>query len=289
MLTVQAHAKINLTLEVLSQDPDGYHQIVSVAQTVSLHDTLDLEPGSSLTLECDNPSLDSSDNLVIKAAELLREASGTSQGAGIRLNKVIPLASGLGGGSSDAAAALLGLNRLWGLGLTRDELMPIAAQIGSDVPLFLHQSTVLVQGRGERVRPLPPANIEWLVILCPSIGIPNKTGTLYSMLPQASYTRGLLGHKLAGRIRGGGDVPAQFLFNAFDDIAFDAYPGLERYWRAFESIGAREIHLAGSGPSIYALVPRREIGTAWELLLKHTYGWDAYLVSRWEPTEGEPS
>ncbi len=287
MLIIKAPAKINLTLEVLSRRNDGYHEIVSVLQTISLHDRLVLEPSSSLRLECHPPGLESPDNLVLRAAELLRKETGTSQGAVMRLEKSIPVGAGLGGGSSDGASALKGLNKLWGLGLSREELLSLAARLGSDVPFFLYQGTALVQGRGERVRPLPPANIQWLVLLRPPIHIPNKTATLYSMISPASFTRGLLTHKLAGRIRGGGDVPAQFLFNAFDEVAFQAFPDLKEYWDTFESLGAREIHLAGSGPCLFALVPDRGVGTAIQLLLQHRYGWESYLVSRWDPSREE--
>ena len=286
MLTLQAHAKVNLILEVLSSREDGYHEIVSILQTISLYDRVVLEPSSSLSLECNLPQLESPENLALKAAELLRKESGTSQGAVIRLEKSIPVDAGLGGGSSDGAAVLRGLNELWGLGLSTEELLPLAAQLGSDVPFFLHQGTALVQGRGERVRPLPTANVQWLVLLKPPIDISQKTATLYSMLSPANFTRGLLTHKLAGRIRGGGDVPPQFLFNVFDEVASQAFPGLKEYWETFESLGAREIHLAGSGPCLFALAPHREVGTAIQLLLQHRYGWESHLVSRWDPSHG---
>ena len=141
----------------------------------------------------------------------------------------------------------------------------------------------MVQGRGEQVRRLPPADLEWMVVLTPPIAIPDKTAAAYNGLKPASYTNGALTRKLEARIRGGGDVPHQFLFNAFDDAAFDVFPGLERYWEAFSSMGAREIHVAGSGPSMFAPVSRKEVGTALELLLRHRFQWDARLVSTWQP------
>ncbi len=156
-LVLKAYAKINLTLEVLGRREDGYHDIVSILQTIDLHDTLTLEPAQDMALECDQSELEGPDNLVLKAAALLREATGCHQGARLKLQKGIPLAAGLGGGSSDAAAALLGLSRLWGLGLSAEKLMPLAAKLGSDVPFFLYGGTAMAQGRGEIVRPLPPA------------------------------------------------------------------------------------------------------------------------------------
>lgn len=285
MLQLKAYAKINLTLEVQGRRDDGYHDIVSVMQAVDLCDEITLEPAVTNSLECDRPELESPDNLALRAANLLQETSGVSQGARISLKKGIPIAAGLGGGSSDAATVLTGLNELWGLGMSIEELTPLAATLGSDVPFFLHGGTAMVSGRGERVRPLPLADIPWIVILSPSIDVPDKTATVYSKLTSANYTSGGLTRKLEARIRGGGDVPPQFLFNTFDDIARDAFPGLSGYWDRFHSVGAREIHLAGSGPSMFAPVSRRELGTAFQLLLSSIHGWDAYLTSAHAPAK----
>ena len=283
---MHAHAKVNLTLEVLGRRDDGFHEVASIVQTVDLHDTLTLEPASELALKCDYASLDSPENLAFKAACLLKERARAGQGARIELEKRIPVAAGLGGGSSDAAATLTGLNRLWGLGISIDELSELAAELGSDVPFFLHGGTAVTYGRGERVRSLPAADLTWLVLLSPDILMPNKTATMYSRLSTASFTRGDLTRKLEARVRGGGDVPPQFLFNAFDDLAVDAYPGLNDYWRTFSSLGAKEIHLAGSGPSMFAPVSSKEVGTALSLLLRHRHGWTSHLVSLWQPRNG---
>ncbi|MCH8206346.1 MAG: 4-(cytidine 5'-diphospho)-2-C-methyl-D-erythritol kinase [Chloroflexi bacterium] len=287
MITLKAYAKVNLTLEVLGRRDDGYHDIVSIIQTIDLADTLTLEPAEALTLECDDPGLQCSDNLVMRAASLLAEAAGTRDGARMLLSKGIPVAAGLGGGSSDAAAALTGLNSLWGLDLSTDELTPIAAQVGSDVPFFLHGGTAMVKGRGEVVRPLPPADLPHVLVLAPEIDLPNKTATVFGKLGSSEFTKGALTRKLEARIRGGGDVPPQFLFNAFDGIAFDAFPGLQEYWDTLYALGARELHLAGAGPSIFAPVSRREVGTTLQLLLTYRHGWRAYLVALWQPSRGE--
>ncbi len=284
-MTLEAHAKVNLTLEVLGRREDRYHEIASIVQTVSLHDTLTLEPAADVTLECDRPELVSSDNLTLKAAHLLKDTANYAQGAHITLRKQIPVAAGLGGGSTDAAATLKGLNRLWGTGLSTDDLVPLAAQLGSDVPFFLYGGTALVQGRGERVRPLPAAELKWIVVLSPPIELPNKTGSLYAGLSPAHYTRGDLTRKLAARISGGNDVPPQFLFNVFDEVALQAFPALEAYRDAFYSLGAREIHLAGSGPSLFSPVSQKEHGTAIELMLRQRHGWEAHLVPSWQPSE----
>ena len=282
-ITLRAHAKINLTLEVLGRRDDGYHEIATVLQTVDLHDTLTLEPAEAISLECDIPELQSPDNLALKAAHLLKEQAGSVGGARITLGKGIPVSAGLGGGSSDAAATLVGLDRLWGLGLIVEELTPLAAELGSDVPFFLHGGTALALGRGERVQPLPPSDLKWVVLLCPAIPVARKTESLYARVAESDFTRGDLTRKLGARIRGGGDVPPQFLFNAFDELALDVFPGLRGYWDAFQALGAREVHVSGTGPSLYAPVSQKEHGTAIQLMLQHRHQWDSYLVSTWDP------
>ena len=287
MLTLKAHAKINLTLEVLGRRDDGYHEVATIMQTVDLHDTVRLTPADDITLTCDDPVLQSADNLAYMAARLLQDESGYSGGAHIAIDKAIPVSAGLGGGSSDAAATLRGLNDLWQVGMSDMELESLAARLGSDVPFLLKGGTAIALGRGERIRHLPPANIQWMVVLTPDVQhsgkSPSKTAALYGMLTPSNYTKGFLTRKLEARIRGGGDVPAQFLFNVFDDVAFDGYPGMEHIWNTFTELGAREIHLSGSGPSIYALMPRREVGTAIHLLLRHKHGLNAHLVSAIQP------
>ena len=290
MLTLKAPGKINLTLEVLSLREDGYHDVASIMQTIDLCDTLSLEPDDNVTLKIDmqrdGPKLEPSSNLALKAATALRELTGCEKGVRLTLEKRIPVAAGLGGGSSDAAAALKGLNQMWGLGLSVEQLSDVAAGLGSDVPFFLHGGTAMVSGRGERVRPLPPTDLKWLVVLTPPIDVTEKTATLYRALGESAYTKGALTRKLEARIRGGGDAPPQFFFNAFDAVAYDAFSGLDEYWSTFSSLGAREIHLAGSGPSMFAPVSRREVGTALQLLLSHSYGWEAHLVSTRVPSTG---
>ena len=152
----KACAKINLTFEVIGKRSDGYHEIVSVMQAIDLCDVLTVEPRELLYLSCNVPELASPNNLVLKAARLMQSAAGHDQGAAISLVKGIPLAGGLGGGSTDAAVVLKRLNELWRLGLSVEKLTELAAGLGSDVPFFCSGSpTALAQGRGERVTALP--------------------------------------------------------------------------------------------------------------------------------------
>lgn len=281
----EAHAKLNLTLEILGRRPDGYHEIASVMQTIDLHDDVTARPADGIKVECDNPSLAGEANLAYRAAEALRRQAGINHGALITITKRIPVAAGLGGGSADAAAALRALNRMWALGLAPDRLAAIGAAVGSDVPFLVHGGGAHVRGRGEQVTLLSPADLGPLVLLCPDIQIEAKTRQLFGRVTSAAYTTGSLTAKLAARIRGGGDVPAELMFNAFNPLAPQVFPGWTAYFDTMASLGAREIMLAGAGPSMFAKAPRKEIGTAWQLLLEKMHGWKAFVVKPWNPRE----
>ncbi len=280
---IAAPAKINLTLEVVGRRSDGYHDLASILVAVDLRDEVTLDDAEEVSLECDAPGLSGPDNLALRAAERLRAETGHRGGATIRLAKKIPQAAGLGGGSSDAAAVLIGLSRLWNLRMSAKDLTPIAAELGSDVPFFLYGGTAMIQGRGEIVRPLPPVDLRYALIVTPEIQLHNKTATMFGMLSGGGLDRGALTRKLEARIRGGGDVPAQFLYNRFDAEANRAYPGLAHCRETLASMGATEIHLCGAGPSLFTLVSRREVGTTLELLLARKYGWRSHLVSPTPP------
>jgi len=255
MLTGLAPAKINLVLEVLGKRDDGYHEIRSLVQTISLCDVLSFELAERISLECTEPSLQSSDNLAIQAAELLKEVSGCEKGVKIGIEKQIPWGAGLGGGSSDAAAVLLALNKLWGLELTTSGLVGLGAKLGSDAPFFIYKGTALVEGRGERVTPLSASLPGWFVLLLPPLPqMPGKTQQLYARLDDQHFTQGQFTDKAVAAWSGDRQISPSLLFNVFDKVAFDAFPGLEEYWKCFEEAGGADIHLAGSGPALFAPV-----------------------------------
>ena len=176
MPRLSAPAKVNLTFEALGRRADGYHEVRTVLHAVSLADEIAFAPADDLSLAVEPPEAGAfssaasaptgDDNLVLRAARLLRREAGVKTGAAIRLRKRIPVAAGLGGGSSDAAAALRGLRRLWGLDLDADALRELAAQLGSDVPFFVTGGAALAEGRGERLTPLPPAQ-GGMVVMAP--------------------------------------------------------------------------------------------------------------------------
>jgi 4-diphosphocytidyl-2-C-methyl-D-erythritol kinase len=189
---------------------------------------------------------------------MLLAAYSPSHGASIEINKRIPLASGLGGDSSDAVAVLRGLNMLWKLGLASPELLNLAAGLGSDLPLFVHGGTMLVEGRGEKVTPLPPAPHCSAVLLFPPLpAAENKTARMYGLLQAADYTDGSFTHSLAAAIRHGRGTFGRHLYNAFEPAGLAFFNGLRRYRAAFRVAGARDIHLAGAGPTLYTIVRER--------------------------------
>ncbi|MBM3118854.1 MAG: 4-(cytidine 5'-diphospho)-2-C-methyl-D-erythritol kinase [Chloroflexi bacterium] len=279
MLKCLAPAKINLVLEVLGKRDDGYHEVRSLVQTISLCDVLSFELADVISLECTEPSLQTSDNLVFQAAELLKKVSGYREGVKIKLEKRIPWGAGLGGGSSDAATTLLALNKLWELKFTASDLVELAARLGSDVPFFIYKGTALVEGRGEKVTPLAASMSGWFVLLMPPLPkVLNKTQQLYSRLDARHFTDGRLVSKAVKSWSQSRQIDASLLFNVFDKVAFDAFSGLEGYWRCFEQAGATDIHLVGSGPVLFAPIDGEAKAEEICHRLRHQ-GLEAYCVS----------
>lgn len=253
MLRLLAPAKVNLTFEVLGRRADGYHEVRTVLQSLSLADELTFEASDGLTLTVEPAGAAPIEgNLVLVAARLLQREAGVSAGATIHLAKRIPTAGGLGGGSSDAATALLGLRQLWGLDLDADALRGLAAQLGSDVPFFVTGGTAFGEGRGERLTPLPTPQGE-AVVAVPDASRPrDKTAQMYGLLTPEQYTDGGATASVERRLRAGGTMDVQPV-NAFDAVADEAYPFYAGMRGAFEVVGLRPA-LCGAGPSMYALV-----------------------------------
>ena len=258
MITVDAPAKINLTLEVLGKRPDGYHEIRSVIQSISLRDTLRLESSRQVSFKSDMPEWHAEESLVSKAVTLLQRSTGCSKGVTIEVAKRIPLMAGLGGDSSDAAAVLLGLKRLWELNLPLEKLLEMARQLGSDVSFFLYGGTALLEGRGEIVTPLPPLPHTWLVLAMPPVPlVPGKTKRLYESLKTNHYTDGRITRRMVEAVKAGKPLSSSLLFNTFENVAFSLFSGLGTAREHFIKMGATDVHLAGSGPALFTIVPEK--------------------------------
>lgn len=214
----------------------------------------------------------------MEAANLLQEVAGLRQGAAISITKGIPIAAGLGGGASDAAVTLKALNELWGLGLSLDEMLPLASRLGSDTAFFLYGGTALGEGRGETINPLPTPPISQVLLLRPPVSVPlRKTESLYASLDASCFSEGQFTRSMVASLNQGGEPPPSSFFNAFERIAFAAYAGLEEYWQLFFALGADNVHLTGSGPTLFTIVQDKAQGQKLYRSLRRE-GLEAYLV-----------
>jgi 4-diphosphocytidyl-2-C-methyl-D-erythritol kinase len=277
MLTVYAPAKINLVLEVLGKDND-YHRIANIVQSIDLCDVLNFQLDEEVCFECDVPSL-KRDNLITRAVTLLKESTKCSLGARIELRKHIPWGVGLGGGSSDAAATLLALNELWGLRLSLPELVQLASELGSDVPFFIHKGTALVEGKGEKVAPLPSLPSIYFVLLVPPLPkISGKTKQMYGKLNAAHYTEGRFIQQALSYLKQGRMIGHSCMFNVFEEIAFAVVPGLDKYRKTLEEAGAPGVYLAGSGPCLFTFFSEERQAKVISLNLRGQ-GLECYVTS----------
>ena len=254
MLTLTAYAKINLALDVYSKRPDGYHEVAMIMQSVSLADTIVLtgQP-AGIDLSVTIPGLPADgNNLAYRAAVLLREYAKTGKGVHIHLEKKIPLAAGLAGGSADAAAVLRGLNQLWQLGLSLDELSKLAAELGSDVPFCLYNGTMLATGRGEIVKPLPPIPDCYVILAKPAVEV--STAWVYGRFaaneirvrPDINAMRENLAQ---GNLAG----VASRLTNVLESVTIPAYPQIAEIKNVMLTYGAMAALMSGSGPTVFGL------------------------------------
>jgi 4-diphosphocytidyl-2-C-methyl-D-erythritol kinase len=250
-LRILAPAKINLVLEVLGSRSDGFHEVRTVLQTIDLQDEIEVGPADELRFDCDDPDVPAGeDNLVVRAARALAAAAGREPAAAIRLRKVIPPASGLGGGSSDAAATLLALASLWGLGET--DLHEVAASLGSDVPFFLRGGTALGLGRGELILPLPDLTPVFVTLARPAHGL--STADVYKRLPRrlTAEPDGSSMKRFARHLRRGGRVYS-FVRNDLEPAAGALLPEVRTLVRALREGGALAATVSGSGSAVFGL------------------------------------
>ncbi len=267
-LKLNAYAKVNLSLDVLARRPDGYHEVETVLHTVELHDTVVLrEAEGGIRVVCDHRRVPTDEqNLVFRTAQLLREVSGTDRGVEIEVRKRIPPASGLGGGSSDAAVTLLGLAQMWKLRLDHAQLLELAAQVGSDVPFFLVGGAALATGRGERLRYLPTLPATWVVLACPDAEV--STAWAYANLDLARVPRRPDTQRLVEALRAE-DVAAvaRELCNVFEPLVSDRYPQVQELKRRLLEAGALGASMTGTGPAVFGLFPgEAEARRAWDAL-----------------------
>jgi 4-diphosphocytidyl-2-C-methyl-D-erythritol kinase len=242
-----------LALEVLGKRGDGYHEIATVLQAVDLFDRLTVDPDETLSLHTDDPELPTDDgNLVMRAARLLQKAAGVDRGARLRLHKRIPVAAGLGGGSSDAAAALTGLNRLWGLRWPRLRLQELAVELGMDVPFFLGTGRAVARGRGEQLATLPGGGGYALVLVNPRA--PLSTKEVYGRVPVGWHAEPTGTERVIEALRRRNvGVLAAALTNNLERVVEPVLPVIGRMKAALLAAGALGAIMSGSGPTVFGL------------------------------------
>jgi len=249
-----ARAKINLTLDITGLRSDGYHEVEMIMQTVGLSDRLVFEPHhKGIFITCDTPGLPlGPENLIYKAAILLQEYTGQEKGAIINLVKNIPLAAGLAGGSSDAAAALKGLNKLWGLNLHFSELLSLGERIGADVPFCLTGGTVLARGKGEMLSPLKPLPAFGVILVKPPFGV--STGRVYQQYDlTGGGARPDTGEMLKAMENKNLSDISSLLSNVLEETTAYLYPQVGFLRQALIGAGATGAAMSGSGPAFFGL------------------------------------
>ena len=259
-MRLQAFAKINLGLDVLGKREDGYHEVRMIMQTIRMYDQLDMrksvEPGIHLTTNKKYIPVDEN-NLVWRAAKLMMDTCGIIEGVSIHLHKVIPVAAGMAGGSSDAAATLVGMNRLFHCGLSKEKLMELGVQIGADVPYCVLRGTALAEGIGEKLTVLPPMPDCWILIGKPGISVSTKY--VYTTLDLNTDTvhPDIDGMKKAledGNLYG----ITERMGNVLQDVTIPAYPEVERIKEQMKTLGAVNAMMSGSGPTVFGIFDNEE-------------------------------
>jgi 4-diphosphocytidyl-2-C-methyl-D-erythritol kinase len=256
-IRILAPAKVNLFLEILGKRPDGYHEICTLMQPISLFDTLRIAPAAEgLKIVCPgHPGLERENNLVVRAVRLLERELDRPIPLSVLLNKRIPLGAGLGGGSSDAAAALSAANRLSGEPLSPERLEVLAGEIGSDVPFFLRQQTALAVSRGERLEPWPSFHSFWYVLVYP--GFPISTSWAYGQvklpLTENEKTTNIK------RLKEQGEIPGRDLFkNDLEAAVLPFFPVLGKIKTALSGQGCLQALMSGSGSTVFGIWEKKK-------------------------------
>jgi 4-diphosphocytidyl-2-C-methyl-D-erythritol kinase len=254
-LLVKAPAKINLSLDVLHKRPDGYHEVKMVMTTIDLADRIELTPLPSDTIRIVSHNRfvpDDHRNLAYQAAKLLKERFNVRDGVAISITKMIPVAAGLAGGSSDAAATLRGLNKLWNLGLTLDELAELGAEIGSDVSFCVYGGTAIATGRGEKIEHIPAPPPCWVILAKPTIGV--STAEVYRNLNLASIVHPDVDAMVKAIKEQDYDGICSLVGNVLEEVTLKIHPEVAQIKEQMKRFGADAVLMSGSGPTVFGLV-----------------------------------
>lgn len=255
---IKAPAKINLSIDVLYKRDDGYHEVEMVMTTIDLEDRVELIPrlDDRIVVETSASFVpDDERNLAYQAAQLIKERFGVSRGVTIHIEKRIPVSAGLAGGSSDAAATIKGLNRLWQLGLSREEMAELGAMIGSDVAFCVYGGTALGKGRGEKIIPLPSPPPFWVVLAKPPIGV--STAQVYQALDLGKITQRPPTQQLIQALKEKNfTLLTKSMVNVLESVTFRLYPQVKWYKQKMVEFGAEGVLMSGSGPTVFGIVQK---------------------------------
>jgi 4-diphosphocytidyl-2-C-methyl-D-erythritol kinase len=292
--SLPSYAKINWSLRILGKRPDGYHEVETILQTVSLQDTLHFEPARSgeISLVSSVPGIPTDDsNLIVRAAIALQARKNISKGVRIHLEKRIPARAGLGGASSNAAIALLGLAQLWDIEVSGPELDEIGSELGADVPFFFRGGCAVAPGTGTSVSLLPDSKQQQLLVITPGAEV--STAAAYAAFDSATLTtkgtESILSISRAAAFSGDfyQRLERDHLHNDFEKVIFDIEPEIERASRSLAEAGATGVLLAGSGSSVFGIFENQEArqsalqmaqwDTAWQIFPCVTLSREEYL------------
>ena len=254
-LLVKAPAKINLSLDVLHKRPDGYHEVEMIMTTIDLADRIELTLLDSEAIRIVSLNRfvpDDQRNLAYQAANILKEKFQVKKGVEIKIEKNIPVAAGLAGGSSDAAAVLRGLNKLWDLGLTLDELAVIGAEIGSDVSFCVYGGTALATGRGEIIKELPSPPVCWVILAKPFIGV--STADIYKRLNVETIEHPNTEKMIESIAAKDYDLMCNSVGNVLENVTLSLYPEVAQIKEQICKFGADAVLMSGSGPTVFGLI-----------------------------------
>jgi 4-diphosphocytidyl-2-C-methyl-D-erythritol kinase len=269
-ITLKAPAKVNLRLDVLARRPDGYHELRMIMQQLDLGDEVSItrvsDPG--ITVTCGREGVpDGPENIAWRAARALLDRSQRSDGLAIAITKNIPVAAGLGGGSSDGAAVLLGVNQLLGLGYSREELMQIGVTLGADVPFFVYAPVAVAEGIGEVLSPIAQMPEIWMVLVNPNV--PVSTAWVYKNLQLTAHENG---DKLP---RSFADLAAvcAIMVNDLENVTIPAFPVIREIKEQLQNRGALKAMMSGSGPTVFGIFADESTARTAAADLSATSGW----------------
>ena len=283
MVTVEANAKINLTLDILGKRPDGFHEVAMVMQTIGLHDTLVMEKTErDIELSINVPWLKADEkNLAWRAAELMRQEYGLEGGVRIELTKRIPVAAGLAGGSADAAAVLKGMNDLYGLQLDEEKLCELGARLGSDIPFCIMGGTMLATGRGEILTRLSDMPETWVVLAKPRISV--STAWAYQNYDEQGAERHPDNEAIKQAMaRGNRKAVAGLLCNVLESVTIKKYDVIAEYKQMMLDKGAMASMMSGSGPTVFGLAKSREQAESIADVLRQKTNADVFVTRTYQ-------